>query len=70
LAGEAFAEGFDLVFLPGDLGVAGIGCVPGLADDVEAVLEFFAEPGVRAGAVEGGAVDAGFSEPKMIINIC
>ena len=70
MAGEAFAEGFDLVFLPVDLGVAGVGRVSGLAYGVEPVLEFFAERGVGPGAVERGAVDAGFSELKMTINIC
>src|SRR6266487_1861598 len=65
MAGGALAECLDFFFLPGDLGVAGVGCVPGLADSVEAVFEFFAEPGVGAGAEERGAVDAGFASEGL-----
>ena len=60
-AGEAFPECGDLGFEPVDLGVAGVGGGSGLEDGGEPGLELFAEVGVGACAVEGGAVDAGFA---------
>ena len=59
--GEAFPELGDLVLEPFGLGVAGIGLLAGLLDVLELLLELLAQAGVRAAAVEGGAVDAGLA---------
>ena len=61
LAGQAFLQRGDLGFQPVDLGFPQVGGAAGLADGGEPGLEFLAQAGVGTGAVEGGAVDAGFA---------
>jgi hypothetical protein len=58
--GQSLPERGVLVFEAGDLGVAAVGDVACLLAGLEPGLEFFAEVGVGAGAVEGGPVDGGF----------
>lgn len=61
-SGEAFFQRSDLVLEPDDLGVSRVGLLACLVECAEPFLEFGAEVGVGAAAVEGGAVDALLTE--------
>ena len=58
-AGNAVGEVGDRVFERGQLSLVGVQGLSGGAEVAQASLELLAQPGVGAGAVEGGAVDAG-----------